>query len=115
MQKEFIGAAGFPLAWKIECDTLTLEDWRTIAFVCAPHLPAFGSVIGVPRGGLFFAQEMKRYVSNGPPLIVDDVWTTGKSMRAVAAKFSYWQGLVAFARGSELPSNVYSFMKLGID
>lgn len=110
VQKEFISAAGLSLTWKIECDALTEEDWRTIAAVCAKRLPAFGSVVGVPRGGLALAREMERYVKNGPPLIVDDVWTTGKSMRAVAAKFQLWRGLVAFARGP-LPANVYCFME----
>lgn len=110
VQQEFISAAGLPLTWKIECDALTAEDWRTIAFVCAKQIPTFGSVIGVPRGGLIFACEMKRYATNGLPLIVDDVWTTGKSMRAIATKFPIWRGLVAFARGP-LPPNVYSFMR----
>lgn len=111
VRQDFISAAGLPLTWKIECDSLATEDWQTIAFVCAQRLPAFGGVVGVPRGGLSLAREMERYVTNGPPLLVDDVWTTGQSMRAVARDYPGWFGLVAFARGI-LPDNVYSFMRV---
>lgn len=111
VQRDFVSAAGLPLTWKIECDSLTTEDWQTIAFVCAQRLPAFGAVIGVPRGGLALAREMLPYVTSGPTLVVDDVWTTGKSMRAVARAYPGWLGLVAFARGS-IPDSVYSFMRV---
>lgn len=110
VQKDFISAAGLLLTWKIEGDSLTLEDWKTIAAVSAERLPGFGSVIGVKRGGIALATEMERYVTSGLPLVVDDVWTTGKSMRAAAVGLSEWMGLAAFARGP-LPDNVYCFMR----
>jgi hypothetical protein len=110
---EFTSAAGLRLDWKIECDALRHEDWECIAYVGAQVLPPFGRVFGVPRGGLRLAEAMRAYVTAGddlPTLVVDDVWTTGKSMRAVADHWLIdWIGFVAFARGP-LPPNVSAFL-----
>jgi hypothetical protein len=106
---EFTSAAGVPLAWKIECDALTDSDWECIAYVGSQMLRPFGRVIGVPRGGLALASAMRAYVTPGSltPLVVDDVWTTGKSMCA-AAPGCPWIGYVAFTRAA-LPRNVMAF------
>ena len=77
---DFTSHSGTILHWKIDCDTLGLEDWECIASVVANHLPVFGAVEGVPRGGLCFARALEPYVTSGPLLIVDDVLTTGGSM-----------------------------------
>lgn len=114
--KSFGGAAGIRLPWKIECDALTDEDWETIAAIAAPKLPPFRTTVGVPTGGHKLAIALDRYSSNdGPYLIVDDVWTTGKSMRAIVGSLTgglHWNGFVAFARGP-LPPYVRCFMRTG--
>jgi hypothetical protein len=112
-EKDFIGAGGQSLSWKIECDVLSDADLKTIAAVCAPSLPKFCEAVGVPRGGLRLAAAMNAYADPAAKrvLIVDDVWTTGKSMTAIGASYAEWIGFVAFARGP-LPSHVSSFMSI---
>ena len=97
-------ASGVASAWKIECDALTTEDWRTLAVIAVQRFGLrFGCVHGVPRGGVPFADALRPYaVYPGPTLVVDDVLTTGRSLFAERDR----QGspdallLVAFARGS---------------
>lgn len=84
--------------WKIECDTLTDEDMRTLAKRIAELVHPFGEVEGVPRGGLRLASALKPYRSAGGLLIVDDVLTTGGSMEAHRAGRDA-KGAVIFARG----------------
>jgi hypothetical protein len=110
---EFTSAAGLALPFKIECDALDDEDWACIAYVGSQMLRPFGRVIGVPRGGLALADGMRAYVTPGSlvPLVVDDVWTTGKSMCAAAPDIP-WLGFVAFARGP-LAANVSAFATIG--
>lgn len=118
---EFVGASGRVLPFKIECSGKSREEWQVIADACLPRLPAFGHVVGVPRGGLPLAQIMRRYITPGSKilLVVEDVWTTGGSMKAFAqdylsnnrARFKEWQGLVAYSR-YRTPVNVLTFMQL---
>lgn len=119
----FSGAAGHSLPWKIECDWLTREDWDCIAAAAAPRLPKFKDVWGVPKGGLILADAMVKYavktnIIGLPPLIVDDVWTTGTSMttftsRALGLGPRQWNGFVAFSRAAALPDGITAFMQLG--
>lgn len=114
---KFIGAGGGELDWKIECDALDDEDWDCIARVATENIGHFNMVFGVPRGGLKLAGALHPYrvQSTNAWLIVDDVWTTGKSMGEFAAKIApdgNWRGFVAFARGT-LPANVQCFCKIG--
>lgn len=107
-----ISAAGLELDWKAECDALTMDDWHCLALMVAPHLPQVSEVIGVPRGGVKFANalaltgiEMSEFEHGArtqageivPRLLVDDVWTTGRSMNKWARPGDL--GVVAFARG----------------
>jgi hypothetical protein len=95
---KFISHAGIPLDWKIECDDLTAESWAALALMASRILPSFGSVEGVPRGGLAFADALRPYATGGLVLIADDVGTTGKSMEDMRAGRDAI-GIVAFARG----------------
>ena len=58
---DFTLRSGVQSAWKIECDALTLEDWRGLAAMAVERLPPFGRVEGVPRGGLPFADALQGY------------------------------------------------------
>lgn len=100
----FAAASGKVLPWKIECDHFDNDDWHNIALVAKDILPPFCSVVGIPGGGLALAREIKRYATAGPFLFVDDVWTTGGSMRRVGFGAGDL-GFVVFARGP-LPPNV---------
>jgi orotate phosphoribosyltransferase len=99
----FTLASGAPSAWKIECDALTAEDWDCLAFLGLRIVPSFGSVVGVPRGGLPFARAMSQYVTSGPRLIVDDVFTTGGSLLPFMDGERGSIALVAFARNPTPP------------
>jgi hypothetical protein len=97
-RKTFNSHSGLPLQWKIECDALTVEDLSTLAFLVSLKY-RFGSVVGVPTGGLRFASALQPYCTSGPRLIVDDVLTTGKSINEYK-KFDDDIGVVIFSRGS---------------
>ena len=93
----FISHAGHELNWKIECDALTDEDWDCLARIIHERT-RFGSVYGIPRGGVKLALALEKYITPGVPLrlVVDDVYTTGKSMREVMTGNDL--GFVVFAR-----------------
>lgn len=97
----FTSHSGKVLPFKIDCDALNGEDLFCLAEYASTHLIApFRRVIGVPRGGLRFASILEnfidRHVSN--ELIVDDVFTTGKSMEHERNGYCWYSGLVIFAR-----------------
>ena len=106
--------SGAPSAWKVECDTLTLEDWRTLAFLTARKLK-FRTVEGAPYGGLAFAEALQLYAEPQsdylPQLIVDDVLTTGLSMETQRAGRDRVIGVVVFAREA-CPGWIYPIWQL---
>lgn len=100
----FKSAAGILLPWKIECDALTDEDWETIAFIIASKCE-FGSVFGVPTGGEKLAKALEKYITVGlsVKLVVDDVFTTGTTLKKyVGIHDIVW---VVFAR-NQPPKNI---------
>lgn len=102
---DFISHAGLHLKWKIECDALTAKDWKGLARMIMDYeTRSFGSVEGIPRGGLPLANALKEYATVGPPMIVDDVYTTGTSFNEYCKEhyqsksFDYNPKWVVFAR-----------------
>ena len=102
---DFISHAGLHLKWKIECDALTAKDWKGLARMIMDYeTRSFGSVEGIPRGGLPLANALKEYATVGPPMIVDDVYTTGTSFKEYCKEhyqsksFDYNPKWVVFAR-----------------
>lgn len=112
----FVLASGAQSSYKIECDALTDDDIETLAWMIAINLRLnFGSVEGVPTGGLRLAGAMQQYISDPESeriLIVDDVWTSGGSMRNHRAGRYNTIGAVIFARGPVDPW-VFSLFKFG--
>ena len=100
---EFILHSGSKSFWKIDCETLTDEDWATLARIIYESVPRFRRVIGIPKGGMKLAEALEPYCSfekGHPLLIVDDVLTTGKSMEKMKKDIGEdCIGAVVFARG----------------
>ena len=81
---EFKLSSGIESDWKIECDALMSQDWDTLALIVSKAFK-FNRVVGIPEGGLPFAEALEPYASKGsrlqPTLLVDDVVTTGGSFQ----------------------------------
>lgn len=97
--------------WIIDCEALTEEELQTLAVMALERIPKFGATVGIPNGGLRFSKVMDKYCTPDETtlLIVDDVLTTGGSMRLKHEKFlclgTYTNiiGLVIFARSTPDP------------
>lgn len=99
---KFTSAAGTDLDWKVECDALTDKDWEWAAHQIALKID-FSEVEGVPTGGLALAEKLEFYAKPGYGLlIVDDVFTTGKSMEE-HRKGRKANGAVLFSRTKFTP------------
>jgi hypothetical protein len=109
-RKNFVMHSGQSTTFKIECDALSGEDIATLAEIIAQRF-AFSAVHGVPRGGLRIAAALEPFRTSGPPLIVDDVLTTGASMEEVRRSHPGAIGVVLFAR-SVAPAWVHPVFQL---
>ena len=81
---DFTSHAGLDLSWKIEMDALSENEWKCIAHMIMELSQPFQAAIGIPRGGLKLSGYLHEYSTQNPAdpyLIVDDVMTTGGSMR----------------------------------
>lgn len=104
VKKSFISHSGQKLDWKIECDDMTYSDVETLCYLISQKFKFF-NVFGVPDGGLKFATCLKKYCSDNVDdgiLVVDDVFTTGKSMNSFVSKNNIKnpKGVVIFSRGT---------------
>lgn len=92
--KDFQSSSGVPLSWKIECDNLTEKDLKCFAKLIGSRF-RFSEVLGIPRGGLAIATHLAEYVNPAEDriLLVDDVFTTGESIRASRKKIMEERGL----------------------
>lgn len=97
--------SGATSAFKIECDALTDTDITTLAALIAERADPFGAVEGVPRGGFRLAEALRPHISRGNSrlLIVDDVYTTGASLRAHLGDRSTTWGIRAWVIFSRCP------------
>ena len=105
---DFVSHAGKELPWKIECDAIRPEWWDALARMVMDYQERpFYKAVGIPRGGVPFAQAMNKYASGDPNdqiMICDDVFTTGTSFKEfIRENFPDWtmgQGYrwVVFAR-----------------
>ena len=105
--RDCVSHSGLPLKWKIDCDALTDEDWACLAKLVAKNI-SFGKVIGVPKGGLKFAEALRPYIDDTHEviLIVDDVMTTGNSIFAEKKKLpkeAIVEAVVVFNRAAVYP------------
>jgi adenine/guanine phosphoribosyltransferase-like PRPP-binding protein len=105
--------------YKIECDSLTDDDWYGLSMIAKEILPSqltsnLKDIIGIPKGGLPFAKACKEVFTinedNKYFLIVDDVYTTGNSFKPYAK--AYGIGLVAFARKRIKSDWIYPIFEL---
>jgi orotate phosphoribosyltransferase len=96
---EFRSHSGLLLPYKINCDDFTDEDWHGCAEIIR-RVFTFRCVIGVPTGGVKLQKALVPFESSdGPILIVDDVFTTGRSMEEFRLKYREPViGAVIFAR-----------------
>ena len=80
---DFISHAGLPLKWKIECDALSDDEWKTIAKMIREYEDQnWQYAVGIPTGATRLGEILTTYGTGSvkdPVLIVDDVYTTGKS------------------------------------
>jgi len=108
IRDKFVSHSGLNLDWKIECDHLTDEDLEVLAELVGKRIK-FRIVVGIPSGGIRFADKLIPYSTNrldDPILVVDDVLTTGKSMNEYKEKYySDYDtiGVVIFCRGENCP------------
>ena len=104
----FKSHAGLPLKWKLECDAITDDEWRCLAKIVMEYQERpFYKAVGIPRGGLKFAEAMNKYASGNEEdsiMVCDDVFTTGTSFKEfINENYPMWsagQGFrwVVFAR-----------------
>lgn len=94
--------SGMLSAYKIDCDALDDDDIEAIAQRLSDLVDNFGFVLGIPTGGTRLANMLGLFLTGGcdTTLIVDDVFTTGRSMEEARARLLPGPtiGAVIFAR-----------------
>lgn len=106
---DFTLNSGTKSKYKIECDDLSDETINGFAYLISIMVGDFCKVVSVPRGGDRVAKALEKYLSldEGKILIVDDVLTTGNSIKmkreeivdTYNTSYSDIVGAVMYARG----------------
>ena len=61
---DFISHAGLPLKWKLECDAIHPTEWKALAKMVMDYSKKdLYKAVGIPRGGIPFADAMNEYAS----------------------------------------------------
>lgn len=84
---DFISHSRLTLPFKINCDSLSNDDINCIAEYIGSRCE-FGVALGIKRGGIRLAEALEPYAIQEAPfnvLVVDDVLTTGHSMKQFKA------------------------------
>lgn len=86
---DFTLNSGLKSNFKIDCDALTDDDVKCLAYMISKLVGPFSSVQGVPTGGLRLEEALRYYQSGNSygHLLCDDVCTTGKSMNELKNKY----------------------------
>ena len=103
---DFTSHSGLDLTWKIEMNALSDPEWFTISKMILELSPPFKEAIGIPTGGTKLGSLLNAHGTGkrkDPICIVDDVLTTGNSMKEFLIKRSWrnptkYIGWVVFAR-----------------
>lgn len=111
----FTSHSGFQLPWKFVLDGKNI-GWEDLAELVAGKF-VFSSVHGIPKGGNKFAAALAHFAepdSGYPPIIVDDVGTTGNSFIDAKAALGDPEGCIGItvcARG-KMPNWVWSILSV---
>tara|TARA_Y100000310_G_scaffold342721_1_gene447087 strand:- start:1643 stop:2059 length:417 start_codon:yes stop_codon:yes gene_type:complete len=83
----------------IDCNVLTRQDWRALAWLTQQLIGPFGCVEAVPVGGQEFAKALKPYIQSRSDvvLIAKDILITGESIEK-QRNGRVAKGVVVFAR-----------------
>ena len=117
----FVANSGNTLEFKVECDALTDASIECAARYAAGVIK-FRKVVGVPEGGLRVASALAQYAQPNrpelPPLIADDVMTTGGSMERMKVEMNWPDtvGFVIFNRNNSTyptPDWIKAFWEIG--
>ena len=105
---DFISHAGLPLTWKIECDAISDNEWIALAHIIRQYEKRnWCEAVGIPRGGVALGEALDKYSTgdqNDPVLVVDDVYTTGKSFKEYVAEHNLDDDTIKWAVFARKPT-----------
>jgi orotate phosphoribosyltransferase len=103
---KFVLNSGKESEFKLIADEFIRENLEGLVHLLRKAVGPFGAVHGIPRGGCLLAEALDKHSCVELPqtlLIVDDVLTTGGSMKRAreqkAGEREYIVGAVVFSRG----------------
>ena len=90
---KFMLHSGSETRYKIDCDYLSDEDVEAIASIIASKIH-FKKVVGIPTGGLRLAAALSKFINKNSilTLVVDDVYTTGRSFEKYMRDYVITEG-----------------------